>query len=243
MLLKQIVKRVSDSSVVYRHSVFLMNIRLSSQEGRGSCNNKQRKTKDRELYLNCVYSLSKQTLILPHIFTYSIIGSETEEPLKKRPRISRDGKAKPGKPKGPSSAKTKTQKNLIPNLEIELLEKDPVFGEPNDIPLISVKWGIKSVLLDDMKELKRLHKDTVNIYTVHWARSPHLSYGPVHYALLMENKEALKILHDLEDRDDVKAEIPKTDLEEISTGRFVSPSFFSPIFNSLPFYTFFVLPL
>ncbi|XP_057309492.1 poly [ADP-ribose] polymerase tankyrase-like isoform X2 [Hydractinia symbiolongicarpus] len=147
-------------------------------------------------------------------------GSETEEPLKKRPRRSRDGKAKPGKPKGPSSAKTKTkiQKNLIPNLDIELLEKDPVFGEPNDIPLISVKWGIKSVLLDDMKELKRLHKDTANIYTVHWARSPHLSYGPVHYALLMENKEALKILHDLEDRDDVNAERPKTNLEEISTG-------------------------
>ena len=110
-------------------------------------------------------------------------------------------------------------KGIIPNPEIQLLEIDPVFGMPNKVPLMIVKQGIQAVLLKDYKKLEKLLRDNENVYTVHWQRSPHIKYGPIQYALLNEDKEALKILGDFVKRGEVRAAKPKITLDKKDTGR------------------------
>ncbi|KAL9986739.1 hypothetical protein ACROYT_G000926 [Oculina patagonica] len=83
---------------------------------------------------------------------------------------------------------------LIPNENIELLEKDPTFETRDDVSLMPVKLAIKAVLLNDTELLKGAIDDRENVYTVHWPRSPEIKLAAIHYALLNENHEALKLL-------------------------------------------------
>ncbi|XP_073244839.1 poly [ADP-ribose] polymerase tankyrase-like isoform X3 [Porites lutea] len=83
---------------------------------------------------------------------------------------------------------------LIPNENIKLLEKDPTFETSEDIPLMPVKWAIKAVLVNDMEMLKSAIENRQEVFTVHWPRSPEIQLAAVHYALLNQNHEALKLL-------------------------------------------------
>ena len=121
---------------------------------------------------------------------------------------------------GDKKSIVKPKKGLIPNPNIPLLPKDPLFEGKDKIPLISVKKGLQAVLRNDLKSLESLIADVENIYTVHWQRSPHLNIGPIEYAVLRENKEALTIFQK-EKRENVKAEKPSVSLEKKQHGRLV----------------------
>ena len=121
---------------------------------------------------------------------------------------------------GDKKSISKPRKGLIPNPDIPLLPKDPLFEGKAKIPLISVKKGLQAVLRNDLKSLESLIADVENIYTVHWQRSPHLNIGPIEYAVLRENKEALTIFQK-EKRENVNANKPNVSLEKKQHGRLV----------------------
>ena len=121
---------------------------------------------------------------------------------------------------GDKKSIAKPRKGLIPNPDIPLLPNDPLFEGKGKIPLISVKKGLQALLRNDLKSLESLIADVENIYTVHWQRSPHLNIGPIEYAVLRENKEALTIFQK-EKRENVKAKKPNVSLEEKQHGRLV----------------------
>ncbi|XP_015763135.1 PREDICTED: ankyrin-1-like [Acropora digitifera] len=106
-------------------------------------------------------------------------------------------KRKAADPKPPKAKKTKEVKAkkekprpagvLIPNQNIELLEKDPTFETREDHSLMPVKWATKAVILNDMEMLKDAieNRDIVastvksyNFYTFgHAVRELHASRG------------------------------------------------------------------
>lgn len=154
-----------------------------------------------------------------------------EEPPKKQGKKSKETSKNREKPKTTkqsksvvSKSKTSTKmpkrgKGLIPNPDIDLLEYDPTFSKGSNVPLMTVKEGLRAAINDDRKELKRLIADVKNVYTVNWERSPHVKKGPFHYAVLQENIPLLKVLESEQDRKEVAASPPKTDLEKKNNGR------------------------
>ncbi|KAL5008431.1 hypothetical protein ScPMuIL_014012 [Solemya velum] len=108
-------------------------------------------------------------------------------------------KGKETKKKAGSTEKKKgPDKKLKPNLKIKVLEKEPLFETKEAVPFISksahAKLVIRAVLLNDMASLKSLLADKDHIYEINHRRSPNQQKTALHYAIDMENKEAIQLL-------------------------------------------------
>eukprot|EP00795_Rhopilema_esculentum_P008747 gene8747-14770_t len=144
-------------------------------------------------------------------------------PKKRRKRAAKptenDNKSKIKKLKE-KKAKIVKRRGLMPNQDIKIVEKDPLFEEKNDLPIANVKRGVRAVLLNDMQMLKEAIDDVENVYTVFWDRSADIHLGPLHYALLTENKMAVDLLRNDKQPKERKAKRPAVSLEKMNTGRY-----------------------
>ena len=133
-------------------------------------------------------------------------------------------KKKKEKVKKPKIDKSDPNWRLKPNINVCVLEKDPLFESDDEVPFVSSiahsKLAIRAVLLNDMKMLKTVVNDVKQVHNPNVVRSLGNSMTATDYALKMENLTALKSLTEIKSKEKKRVGVPVCSLHTSNTGTY-----------------------